>query len=136
MSDNCIFCQIIAGEIPSYKLYEDDHLLMILDAFPMVEGHALIMPKAHYPSLDTLSPDDHGVLSFLPRAVKAVQELTGADGINLLQNNGTAAGQQVPHLHFHLLPRFKGDSLIAIPPQTKLEPETAKRLCRDFRIEK
>jgi len=109
MSD-CIFCKIIAGEIPAIKVYENEHTLAFMDIGPLVKGHTLVIPKAHYnPLADT--PDE--VLShviFTVRVVaRAMQEGLGADGINIHQANGEAAGQVVPHLHFHVIPRFKHD---------------------------
>jgi len=106
----CIFCKIVKGEIPCSKLYEDDDVLAFLDIGPVNKGHALVLPKEHHETLfDT--PDD--VLAKVSAALKkvgnAVKDSTDADGLNLLQNNFRASGQLVPHLHFHLIPRFEHD---------------------------
>lgn len=109
MSD-CIFCKIIAGEIPSIKVYEDDHTLAFMDIGPIVKGHVLVIPKAHYnPLSDT--PDEvlSQVISTVRLVARAMQDGLGADGVNIHQANGEAAGQVVPHLHFHVIPRFKHD---------------------------
>ena len=107
MKNDCIFCAIAAGEIPSFKLYEDDLVLAYLDINPFTRGHALVIPKAHSEGmLDT--PDD--VLAEVVKRVKKVAAHLKAalpcDGFNVLQNNGAAAGQTVRHLHFHIVPRY------------------------------
>jgi len=109
MSD-CIFCKIIAGEIPSIKIYEDEYSLSFMDIGPIVKGHALVIPKAHYNSLSE-TPNDvlAHVMSMVQIVAQAMQNGLGADGINIHQANGQAAGQVVPHLHFHVIPRFKHD---------------------------
>lgn len=109
--DNCIFCKIANGEIPSATLYEDDMFRVILDLGPATKGHALILPKEHYPNLYEL-PEDIASAAFL-LAKKMVTKLTpllGCDGYNVVQNNGEAAGQTVFHFHMHLIPRYKDDN--------------------------
>jgi histidine triad (HIT) family protein len=108
--NDCIFCKIVAGEIPALRVYENEHVLAFMDIGPVVKGHTLVIPKAHCnPLADT--PDD--VLAHVIAAVRLIaraqQDGLGADGVNLHQANGTAAGQVVPHLHFHVVPRFKHD---------------------------
>jgi histidine triad (HIT) family protein len=108
--NDCIFCKIVAGEIPAIKVYENEHVLAFMDIGPIVKGHALVIPKAHHnPLADT--PDEvlAPVMSAVRLVAKAMQEGLGADGINIHQANGEAAGQVVPHLHFHVIPRFKHD---------------------------
>ena len=108
--NNCLFCKIVAGEIPSTKVYEDDHVLAFMDIGPLVRGHTLVIPKAHHnPLADT--PDDvlARVIAVVRRIARAQIEGLGADGVNIHQANGAAAGQVVPHLHFHVVPRFAGD---------------------------
>jgi histidine triad (HIT) family protein len=109
---NCIFCKIAAGEIPSATLYEDDDFRVILDIEPASKGHALILPKEHYANLYEL--DDEVAAKALVLAKKMITKLTdivGCDGYNVLQNNGTAAGQTVFHFHMHLIPRYKNDDV-------------------------
>jgi histidine triad (HIT) family protein len=106
MSDS-IFSKIIRGEVPAHKIYEDDSVIAILDIGPLSEGHALVIPKEPAATIDELS-DDHAaaVGRVLPRIVRAIKKVTGASAVNILQNNGAAAGQAVDHVHFHIIPRF------------------------------
>ena len=106
----CIFCKIIAGEIPATKIYEDDDMLVFMDIGPIIKGHALVIPKKHYdPVTDT--PDE--ILARLHLTAKRIAQAQmnglGADGVNIMQNNGEAAGQEVPHIHIHVIPRFRDD---------------------------
>ena len=110
--ENCIFCKIAAGEIPSATLYEDDDFRVILDIEPASKGHALILPKEHYANLYEL--DDELASKALILAKKMITKLTdilGCDGYNVLQNNGPVAGQTVFHFHMHLIPRYKEDDV-------------------------
>ena len=107
--ENCIFCKIIAGEIPSRTIYEDEHFKVILDANPASKGHALILPKEHCANIYEISEE------LLSKAVKLAKKLAAhmtkllnCDGFNLLQNNGEVAGQTVFHFHMHLIPRYVG----------------------------
>ena len=112
MKNNCVFCAIAAGEIPSFKIYEDDRFLAYLDINPFSKGHTLVIPKEHYPCLAE-TPD--GVLAEQIATVKKVAaKVCGAlksDGFNGVQNNGEAAGQTVKHIHFHIVPRYAGDKV-------------------------
>ena len=115
MSD-CIFCKIIKGELPCYKIYEDDNFLAFLDIQPIAKGHTLIIPKKHY---DTFSKTPPEVLSQMIKVVQkiglAVQKATQADAFNIGLNNGSAAGQLIMHTHFHIIPRFNDDGLHTWP---------------------
>ena len=127
--ENCIFCKILAGEIPSYKVYEDDDFTVILDAGPASRGHALIIPKEHYKNLYEL-PEDLAAKAFV-LGKKLITELTrilGADGYNLVQNNGAVAGQTVDHFHLHLIPRYEGDDAKVGWRMGSLDPETAQEI--------
>ncbi len=110
MSANCIFCKIVAGEIPATKVYEDADVLAFMDIGPVVKGHTLVIPKQHF---DPLTATPEPLLAQLMAVVKkiAAAQLSGlrADGVNVMQANGAAAGQVVPHLHFHVIPRFVTD---------------------------
>jgi histidine triad (HIT) family protein len=110
MADTCIFCRIVAGDVPSTRVYEDDAVLAFMDIGPVVKGHTLVIPKAHHDPL-TATPDDllHRLISVVKRVAAAQVEGLGADGINVSQANGETAGQIVPHLHFHVIPRFRND---------------------------
>lgn len=106
----CVFCKIINGELPSYKVYEDENNLAFLDIAPVNPGHVLLVSKKHYENMEEIPADD---LCSLILAVKAVgrllKEKLGVPGYNLSINNDPIAGQAVPHLHFHLMPRRVGD---------------------------
>ncbi len=107
---DCIFCKIVAGQIPSAKVLEDDSCLGFMDIGPLAEGHVLLIPKVHYETLDQMPADLVGAMArHLPSLVKAVQSALGCEGVNVLQNNGRVANQFVPHVHFHVIPRNQGD---------------------------
>ncbi|MDD5797020.1 MAG: HIT family protein [Clostridiaceae bacterium] len=108
---NCIFCKIANGEIPSTTLYEDEDFRVILDLGPATRGHALLLPKNHFANLFEL--DDETAQKAILVAKKMagkMKDALGADGFNLVQNNGEAAGQTVFHFHMHLIPRYKNDN--------------------------
>ena len=110
--NDCIFCKIAKGEIPSATLYEDEEFRVILDQGPATKGHALILPKAHYQNLYELPDDLAGRAMIL--AKKIITEMKDAldcDGYNVVQNNGSAAGQTVFHFHIHLIPRNTDDKV-------------------------
>ena len=107
-NENCIFCKLANGEIPTATLYEDEDFRVILDANPASKGHALILPKEHYENLYELS--DELAAKILVLAKKTIIKLTDVlecDGYNVVQNNGEIAGQTVFHFHMHLIPRYK-----------------------------
>jgi len=109
---DCIFCKIISGEIPSVEIYEDDRVLAFMDINPLNDGHILIIPKAHAATIHEISEADFlAVMSATHKLAAAVQKTLGPDGINILQLNGEAANQVVPHLHVHIVPRWSGDGL-------------------------
>lgn len=127
--NNCIFCKIGSGEIPSYKLYEDDDFKVFLDLSPTTYGHALIIPKEHYANLFEL--DDTIASKALVLAKKvgtAMMETLHCDGLNLLQNNGEVAGQTMFHFHIHLIPRYKDDNTKIIFNENSLTEENAKKI--------
>ena len=108
----CIFCIIINGEIPAFKIYEDEYVLCFLDISQASEGHTLIVPKKHFENLFDV---DQETLNHMAQAVKIVtnllKEKLGVTDVNLLNNSGTNAGQTVMHLHFHIIPRKEGDNI-------------------------
>ena len=108
--EKCIFCKIIAGEIPARTIYEDEDFKVILDANPASKGHALIIPKEHYANLYELEESLAGKAMILAKKMVAkMTDVLGCDGYNLVQNNGECAGQTVFHFHLHLIPRYKDD---------------------------
>ncbi len=119
--DNCIFCKIIKGEIPSTKVYESDRVIAFMDINPIEKGHMLIVPKQHWKNLAEVKLDTekeievYEELMYIVRvAAKAVISAGFADGANILQCNNACAGQTVDHLHFHVIPRY-GSELAAVP---------------------
>ena len=131
-ASDCIFCKIAGGEIPSTTLYEDEDFRVILDLGPATRGHALLLPKEHYADLFEL--DDDLASKALMRAKQIAEKMKralGADGFQLVQNNGAAAGQTVFHFHMHLIPRYKDDQagiLWKAGTTTEEDREEIKRL--------
>lgn len=110
--NNCIFCKLANGEIPTATLYEDEDFRVILDANPASKGHALIIPKEHYANLYELEESLAGKATILAKKMVAkMTDVLGCDGYNLVQNNGECAGQTVFHFHLHLIPRYKDDGV-------------------------
>ena len=110
--ENCIFCKLAGGEIPTATLYEDEDFRVILDANPAAKGHVLIIPKEHYANLYELDDELAGkVLVLAKKMITKLTDILGCDGYNIVQNNGEAAGQTVFHFHMHLIPRFKDDGV-------------------------
>jgi len=110
MEQDCIFCKIIKGEIPSAKVFESEEVFAFLDIAPVNKGHALVIPKMHQATLFDLPPEiGSELLEALALVGRAVMDVTRADGLNVMMNNYRAAGQLVDHAHFHLIPRFEGD---------------------------
>ena len=110
MSGDCIFCRIAAGEIPSARVMEDDTKLAFMDINPVRPGHVLLIPRKHYERLTDMPPVEAGeLLAALPGLAAAVVKATQADGFNGFQTNGACAGQVVPHVHVHIIPRHEND---------------------------
>ena len=111
MSD-CIFCRIVKGEIPCAEVYSDARVLAFLDLNPQKPGHTLVIPKAHYPDIFAVPGELFSdIFPVIQRIGKALMAATGAEGLNILQNNHPVAGQSVFHAHWHLVPRHEGDGL-------------------------
>ncbi|WP_226011358.1 HIT family protein [Halomicrobium salinisoli] len=107
---DCIFCQIVAGEIPGRTVYEDDDVLAFLDANPLAEGHTLVIPKEHHERLNDVPADEaESLYATLHEIVPAVEDAVDAPATTVAFNNGEEAGQEVPHVHGHVVPRFEGD---------------------------
>ena len=113
--ENCIFCKIANGEIPSATIYEDDDFRVILDLGPATKGHALILPKDHFANehaADIYSIDEElagKAFKLAKKITTRLKDVLGCDGYNIVQNNGEVAGQTVFHFHMHLIPRYKND---------------------------
>ena len=109
---DCIFCKIAGGDIPSSTVYEDEQFRVLLDLSPATKGHALILPKQHYANIFEIDENVLRDLIVLAKKVaSAMKETLNCDGVNIVQNNGEAAGQTVFHFHMHLIPRYNGDSV-------------------------
>lgn len=112
MSDDCLFCKIIEGEIDSYRVFENDSAFAFLDANPATRGHTLVVPKEHAETLTDLSASSTGKLFESVREVaEAVEEAMEPAGFNLMQNNGKEANQEIGHAHVHIIPRYKDDNI-------------------------
>jgi histidine triad (HIT) family protein len=110
---NCIFCKIVAGQIPSFKLLEDDETIAFMDINPVNPGHALAVAKGHWPTVDVIPSEVLGAVArSAQRVAMAVMKELKPVGVNLLQANGVGAGQSVPHLHIHIMPRRPDDNLV------------------------
>ena len=110
MADDCIFCRILAGAIPSTRVHEDEQTIAFMDIGPIVRGHVLVIPRAHSENLLDTAPE---VLAHMMRTARRIAQAQveglGADGINLTLAHGAVAGQEVPHIHLHVIPRFRDD---------------------------
>jgi hypothetical protein len=129
--ENCIFCKLANGDIPTATVYEDEYLRAIMDAAPANKGHIIILPKSH--AADIYELEDEYVSRAFVMAKKlavALKKLTGCDGVNILQNNGGAAGQTVFHFHVHVIPRFKNDDCTIVWKPTSYEDGEASEVAK------
>lgn len=124
MAEDCIFCSIVAGTMPSTRIYEDDSVVAFLDIFPWARGHSLVIPRNHAATIfDIDAGDAEAVMRAALKIAPALKEAVGADGLNLLQSNGRAAWQTVDHFHLHLIPRWADDSLVSPGTSSKADPD-------------
>lgn len=134
--DSCIFCKIVAGNIPSAKLYESDNLYAFLDIAPANKGHALIIPKTHCADILGVDPAlGKEVLEAMQRIARALVSVTGAKGFNIIQNNGRVAGQEVDHLHWHIIPRFAREEMPLWKQGSYESQEEMNRLATAIRVQ-
>ncbi len=134
MMDDCIFCRIVERKIPSKILYEDEAVISFLDVYPSAKGHCLVLPKRHHPTLlDIPESELAEVARVMQKVGAATMKATKADGFNVVQNNREAAGQVIPHLHFHIVPRFKDDGLKMSMGSRKAEEEELKEWERQIK---
>ena len=136
--DDCIFCKIIAGEIPSNTIYEDDDFKVIMDIAPATKGHALVLPKNHFDNIYDIDPEVLGkAVKVAQKVIKHATEVLGCEGYNLLQNNGEVAGQTVFHFHMHLIPRYESmdnENLLKCAPQ-EVAGEEVKKIAEAIRLD-
>jgi histidine triad (HIT) family protein len=131
---NCVFCKIASGEIPSIRIAETSLACAFMDIAPIATGHTLVIPRDHYENLGAMPPAIAAALHELAAQIAPVlQKSVGAEGLNVLQNNGRVAGQVVMHVHVHLIPRRQGDGLHWPWPAKKAETGELERLARDVR---
>lgn len=134
--DDCIFCKIAAGDIPSNTVYEDERFRVILDLNPASKGHALILPKNHADDLFDLPEEDRAaVLSVAAKVAGAMKKVLSCSGINIVQNNGESAGQTVKHFHLHIIPRYDGDSAMVLWNPGKSEPDEQAKIAEAIKGE-
>ena len=132
--DDCVFCKMVAGQIPVTKIYEDEVVLAFLDIGPISDGHTLVIPTQHFEKLHDCPAELLGqVGSRLGRIARAVAAGISSDGYNVLCNNGRAAGQVVEHLHFHIIPRNTGDGLIDRWPAYKYQEGKIEEIAAKIR---
>lgn len=133
--DNCIFCKLANGDIPTNTIYEDEDFRVILDNSPATKGHALILPKQHY--ADLFEIEDEMLAKAVKQAKKVIsheKSVLGCDGYNILQNNGEAAGQTVFHFHMHLIPRYAGENNIIEWDHKEFSDDELKKICSDMKM--
>ena len=128
----CIFCKIVNNEIPSYKVYEDESFLAFLDISQATKGHTLVIPKEHYQNIFEL-PENSKIFNIVSKLAKAIKLATNADGINIINNNGTTAGQTVNHFHIHIIPRYENDNFKISFPENKLSQDEFNALTLNIR---
>ncbi len=138
MTDNCVFCAIVEGRIPSHKVYEDEKTLAFLDIHPSAPGHTLVIPKAHIARVEDLPEEDaRSLFAALHKIVGRIQEAMGAPASTIGINNGRESGQEVSHVHIHVIPRNRGDrggiiQGVSRAPQ-RLNDEEMARIANEIR---
>ncbi|MHC5135204.1 MAG: HIT family protein [Planctomycetota bacterium] len=131
---DCIFCKIIAGQIPCTKIYENDFVLAFMDVGPVSEGHVLVVFKEHTCSVDQTDPLAMAeIAKVLPKLAGSVKNAMDADGYNVLCNNGASAGQVVEHMHFHIIPRKENDGVFNQWPSFQYPEGKAKEIAAKIR---
>lgn len=136
-----LFLKIIQGEIPSTKIYEDEHIFAFLDINPVHKGHTLVIPKEKVRNALDASPESFATLAKgAQKVAQAIQKATGADGVNIIMNNEAAAGQEVFHAHFHVIPRYANDGVFQRPTHTKYENdeerlEIARKISDELKLQ-
>ncbi len=134
MPVDCVFCAIARGDAPSHLVHEDERTAAFMDINPATRGHALVIPKAHYQDIFDADPADVAAVATAAQLVaRAARDSFAADGVNIVQANGTAAFQTVFHLHFHVIPRYRSDQLR--PPWIPVpgDPEEIRRSAQALR---
>jgi histidine triad (HIT) family protein len=134
MAEDCIFCKIVAGELPAAKVDEDERTLAFMDINPWARGHALVIPKQHARDLGAIGEDDLAACAAMAKRVAGLQrERLGADGVNLLNAYGAAAWQSVFHFHFHVIPRYEGDPLRLPTTPQQADPDELAAVAEELK---
>lgn len=134
LKDDCLFCRIVKGELPSNTIYEDDDFKVILDIGPVTKGHALIIPKDHFSDMYEI-PEERAAaaIGLAKRLMIKMTDRLGCDGFNILQNNKEAAEQTVPHFHIHLIPRYSGQRKLFGFGSLEFTPEEFAKIAEEIR---
>jgi len=133
--NDCLFCKIINGEIPSDKVYEDERTFAFLDIMPNNPGHTLVVPKKHFENIfDTPNEELYGIFKTVKKVSKAINTAMGSDGINIAMNNKAAAGQIIFHTHIHIIPRYKNDGYKHWPGK-KYKDGNEKKVAEKIRLQ-
>ena len=128
--ENCIFCKIIKGEVPCYKIYEDEKVLAFLDINALSKGHTLVIPKKHAENIFEIEPEElEALILVVQKLSKRIKERLSPQGINILQRNGEGAGQEVLHFHFHIVPRYADDTVI-LPATSSYQTKNLSELVK------
>jgi len=134
---DCVFCNIVAGKIPSKKVYENETAVAFLDINPRNPGHTLVIPKKHYQTILDMPDDEAGRLfEVVKKVAVAAKKGTEAEGISIVQSNGPAAGQIVPHVHFHVIPRFRNEGPIGLEsvlPNKRMDETTMDKIAESIK---
>ncbi|MCT4612803.1 MAG: HIT family protein [Clostridia bacterium] len=134
LNNECLFCKIIKGEIPAFKVYEDEYTLAFLDKFPSGEAHALVIPKVHAEKIFDMTEDMSGkVFKTVNRVAKMMKDNLGIEDLNVLQNNGSVSGQIVNHVHVHLIPRKLNDNIEIDWESNEMEDEKLEKILERFK---
>lgn len=121
---SCIFCEIINGDKPSYRIFEDDKTLSFLDIYPIAKGHSLVIPKTHSKTLYEIEAEDIAAVGVtVSRVARVLKKVLKCDGINVYQGNERAALQEIMHVHFHVIPRWYNDSIVLMAERMPLEED-------------
>ena len=133
--DECIFCRIVEKKVPIKFIYEDGTTMAFLDINPGAPGHTLVIPKKHYDTIFDMPEDEScGLFNTTTKVAKAVNKIIGPDGVNIFQNNKSAAGQLVNHVHFHIFPRFRGDGIDFKWRRVVLDDDDLDNIARKIRV--
>ncbi len=134
MDQDCIFCKIASGQIPSLKIFENEHILAFIDIGPVSNGHTLVIPKQHYRTLDQMTPEMMAeIAKVLPMLAASIQKAMKSEGYNVLCNNGSVAGQVVGHMHLHIIPRNANDGIFNQWPSFQYPDGKAEQIAEKIR---